>query len=129
MLAVQLSFITAAEAEASAPPRALGLFPTTMSSPAYSLPLLIPARLLSALVAAINSTVINIGVFAWDSGLALYNLVAPNRPANAVVPEGCPGAHGVWPKYVPPAEGDSRCSCPALNAMANHGTWETAPVS
>ncbi|EKM57111.1 uncharacterized protein PHACADRAFT_254678 [Phanerochaete carnosa HHB-10118-sp] len=57
----------------------------------------------------------------WDSGLAIYNLVTWNLPANAVVPQGCAGALGVWPEYVPPQEGDSRCSCPALNAMANHG--------
>jgi hypothetical protein len=27
----------------------------------------------------------------------------------------------MWPEYIPPKDGDSRCSCPALNVMANHG--------
>ncbi|KAI0089396.1 chloroperoxidase-like protein [Irpex rosettiformis] len=57
----------------------------------------------------------------WDTSLAVINLLAPNRPANRVVPAGHPGFNGEWPEYVPPKEGDSRCSCPALNAMANHG--------
>ena len=60
-------------------------------------------------------------VFIWDAGLAIYNLFASNLPPHKVVPEGFPGASGVWPQYVPPREGDSRGSCPALNAMANHG--------
>jgi len=30
-------------------------------------------------------------------------------------------AGGDWPEYIAPGDGDSRCSCPALNAMANHG--------
>ncbi|KAG1732731.1 Chloroperoxidase [Suillus lakei] len=37
------------------------------------------------------------------------------------LPKGHPGYGGHWPEYRPPKETDSRCSCPALNAMANHG--------
>ncbi|KAF7291272.1 hypothetical protein MIND_01271000 [Mycena indigotica] len=57
----------------------------------------------------------------WDAYLTLANLLTPQRKPGAVVPAGHPGARGVWPEYVPPKEGDSRCCCPALNAMANHG--------
>jgi len=60
-------------------------------------------------------------VFVWDFSLTLLNLVTPNRKIGHVVPEGHPGAGRVWPEYVAPKEGDSRCSCPVLNAMANHG--------
>ncbi|KAI6126785.1 Chloroperoxidase [Pisolithus sp. B1] len=52
------------------------------------------------------------GIMAWDVALSLLNLV---------VPEGHPGYAGNWPEYKLPQEGDSRCSCPALNTMANHG--------
>jgi len=38
-----------------------------------------------------------------------------------VTPAGHPGEGGKWPEYIAPKEGDSRCSCPGLNAMANHG--------
>lgn len=89
-----------------------------------SLFVLVPARLLAGLYSSIVSALLNAWVIIWDGGLVIYNLVAPNLPANAVVPKGCAGARGVWPEYVPPAEGDSRCSCPALNAMANHGAWK-----
>ncbi|KAG2017415.1 hypothetical protein CC2G_006925 [Coprinopsis cinerea AmutBmut pab1-1] len=57
----------------------------------------------------------------WDAGCTMGNLVWPNRKPGSVTPAGCPGAGGKWPEFVPPKEGDSRCSCPALNAMANHG--------
>jgi len=62
-----------------------------------------------------------IGVLIWDASLVLYNLVTPNYKVGHVVPEGHPGAGGTWPEYIPPKDGDSRCPCPALNAMANHG--------
>ena len=88
-----------------------------------SLFVLVPARLLSGLYSSLTSTLLSVAIAVWDGGLAIFNLVAPNLPANAVVPENWPGARGVWPQYVPPGEGDSRCSCPALNAMANHGAW------
>ncbi|KZT08139.1 chloroperoxidase-like protein [Laetiporus sulphureus 93-53] len=61
------------------------------------------------------------GLFIWDFVLTLYNQFASLKPANEVVPEGCAGAGGLWPQYVPPTPTDSRSSCPALNAMANHG--------
>jgi Peroxidase, family 2 len=68
------------------------------------------------------------GVFAWDVSLTLLNLVLPNRKVGHVVPEGHPGAGGVWPEYIAPKEGDSRCSCPVLNAMANHGSSSSAVI-
>lgn len=61
------------------------------------------------------------GIFAWDVALSFLNLVLFKRPVGEVVPEGHPGYAGNWPEYRPQQEGDSRCSCPALNAMANHG--------
>jgi len=62
-----------------------------------------------------------LGVGAWDIYLTLLNLVSPSRKVGHVTPAGHPGFDGKWPEWVSPKEGDSRCSCPALNAMANHG--------
>jgi len=66
----------------------------------------------------------DLGVGAWDAYLTLLNLVSPSRKVGHVTPAGHPGFGGKWPEYVAPKEGDSRCSCPALNAMANHGQHE-----
>ena len=63
----------------------------------------------------------DIGVLTWDFGLFLLNLVTPNLKVDHVTPQGHPGADGKWPEYIPPKDGDSRCCCPALNALANHG--------
>ncbi|KAG5643526.1 hypothetical protein DXG03_000718 [Asterophora parasitica] len=63
----------------------------------------------------------DVAVLVWDVGLTLVNLVSPKRKVGKVTPAGHPGADGKWPEFQPPKEGDSRCSCPALNAMANHG--------
>ncbi|KAK0500015.1 Chloroperoxidase [Armillaria luteobubalina] len=63
----------------------------------------------------------NIYILTWDVGLSVFNLLTPSFKPGHVVPEGHPGAGGSWPEYVAPKDGDSRCSCPALNAMANHG--------
>ncbi|KAJ6530870.1 Chloroperoxidase [Mycena vulgaris] len=60
-------------------------------------------------------------IFGGDALLTVINLVTPNLKVGTVVPHGSPGAGGKWPEYVPPKEGDSRCCCPALNALANHG--------
>ncbi|TFY73972.1 heme-thiolate peroxidase [Hericium alpestre] len=38
-----------------------------------------------------------------------------------LIPPGHPGFRGRWPEFMPPGKDDSRCSCSALNAMANHG--------
>ena len=62
-----------------------------------------------------------VGVVIWDFGLMLVNLVAPRLKPEHVTPEGHAGVGGTWPKYIAPKDGDSRCACPALNAMANHG--------
>lgn len=56
-----------------------------------------------------------------DSLLVIGNVLVPAKPARNVVPEGHPGSGGKWPEYVQRKEGDSRCSCPGLNALANHG--------
>ncbi|KAJ3560883.1 heme-thiolate peroxidase [Leucocoprinus birnbaumii] len=63
----------------------------------------------------------DVAFFSWDTSLAIANLVLPSRAEGKVTPEGHPGFGGKWPEFVPRKEGDSRCSCPALNAMANHG--------
>ncbi|KAA1468985.1 Cloroperoxidase [Dentipellis sp. KUC8613] len=78
-------------------------------------------RLAFGLVSTLLDTLIVGGLLTWDLGLFLYNLIAPSRRVGTVVPKGHPGFGGSWPEYVPPKAGDSRCSCPALNAMANHG--------
>jgi hypothetical protein len=62
-----------------------------------------------------------VGLFSWDFSLAFVNLITFKRKVGRVTPKGQPGEGGVWPEYSPPREGDSRCCCPALNAMANHG--------
>ncbi|KAH9037421.1 Cloroperoxidase [Lactarius deliciosus] len=61
------------------------------------------------------------GLLTWDLSLAIVNLFTFKRKIGSVTPKGHPGEGGVWPEYIPPRSGDSRCSCPALNAMANHG--------
>ncbi|KAG2347195.1 Cloroperoxidase [Suillus weaverae] len=61
------------------------------------------------------------GIMSWDVLLTLLNLVRRKRRIGHVTPEGHPGYGGHWPEFRPPQEDDSRCSCPALNAMANHG--------
>ena len=63
----------------------------------------------------------SIYIFLWDNLLAIGNLVFPKRPAGLIVPDGHPGFGGKWPEHTPAKEGDSRSSCPALNALANHG--------
>jgi len=63
----------------------------------------------------------NLYIFAWDFVLEVINVLTPNWRRGHVTPRGTPGARGKWPQYVAPMEGDSRSSCPALNAMANHG--------
>jgi len=62
-----------------------------------------------------------VGLTLWDFSLAFINVITFKRRVGHVTPKGQPGEGGVWPEYVPPRNGDSRCSCPALNAMANHG--------
>ncbi|KAH9053581.1 Cloroperoxidase [Lactarius vividus] len=62
-----------------------------------------------------------VSLMSWDFSLAIINIFTFKRKIGKVTPKGTPGEGGVWPEYIPPREGDSRCSCPALNAMANHG--------
>jgi hypothetical protein len=62
-----------------------------------------------------------LGFIGWDISLSLINLITFKRKVGRVTPKDKPGEGGVWPEYIPPRAGDSRCSCPALNAMANHG--------
>ncbi|KAF9453351.1 putative chloroperoxidase [Macrolepiota fuliginosa MF-IS2] len=63
----------------------------------------------------------DLAFFTWDAGVTVVNLLTPSKDEGHIVPEGHPGFGGTWPEYIPPKEGDSRCSCPALNALANHG--------
>ena len=63
-------------------------------------------------------------IFQADFGLALYNLIAPKRAPGKVTICG-----GSWPKYIPSTDKDSRCSCPALNALANHGNVHSGASS
>ena len=70
-----------------------------------------------------------IGLMSWDFSLAMVNMFTFKRKIGQVTPKGKPGEGGVWPEYIPPQEGDSRCSCPALNAMANHGALHAPPMA
>jgi len=63
----------------------------------------------------------DIVLFAWDASLTMINVITPKKKQGHVVPEGHPGFGGIWPEYVAPNKDDSRCSCPALNTLANHG--------
>jgi len=73
------------------------------------------------IVGDISNAFYDASVMTWDIFLTLGNLVLFSRPVGKVTPEGHPGYGGYWPEYNPPKEGNSRCSCPAINAMANHG--------
>ncbi|TFK40381.1 Chloroperoxidase [Crucibulum laeve] len=73
------------------------------------------------LITPIAKILQDLTVLTWDFWLTMYNLITPKRRIGHVVPEGHPGFGGQWPEYISPKEGDSRCSCPAINAMANHG--------
>ncbi|KAH9997117.1 Cloroperoxidase [Russula vinacea] len=53
-----------------------------------------------------------LGLMGWDFSLIIVNLITFKRRVGRVTPKGQPGEGGIWP---------DRCSCPALNAMANHG--------
>ncbi|RPD61709.1 Cloroperoxidase [Lentinus tigrinus ALCF2SS1-7] len=87
-----------------------------------SLYLFIALRRLFVIVwSSLSSGVVTLGLYLWDIVLVLLNLITPDYKAGQVIPEGNPGHGGLWPKYSPPAEGDSRSPCPGLNAMANHG--------
>ncbi|KAF8888795.1 hypothetical protein BD779DRAFT_1672126 [Infundibulicybe gibba] len=77
------------------------------------------------LITPIVNAVQKVGFVSWDLSLTFMNLISPEAPKGTLIPPGHPGAGGVWPEFVPPKEGDSRCCCPGLNAMANHGMAET----
>jgi Peroxidase, family 2 len=77
---------------------------------------------MSSIITSVSNAVVDVGVFSWDALLTVYNLLTPNLAEGKVVPEGQAGYGGKWPEYIPPTETDSRSACPALNAMANHGT-------
>ncbi|KAI9438157.1 Cloroperoxidase [Lactarius indigo] len=72
-------------------------------------------------VSILFEALFSVGLLTWDLSLAFVNLFTFKRKIGSVTPKGHPGEGGVWPEYIPPRSGDSRCSCPALNAMANHG--------
>ena len=69
----------------------------------------------------VKAVVFVVFIVIYDVVLTLLNMFFPKRLPIAVVPPGSPGAGGIWPPYLPPRKTDSRCSCPALNALANHG--------
>ncbi|KAK2460836.1 hypothetical protein APHAL10511_007306 [Amanita phalloides] len=59
-------------------------------------------------------------LITWDALLELLNLVLPKRKEGHVIQKGQVGFGGQWPEYIAP-QGDSRCCCPGLNTLANHG--------
>ncbi|KAI0634203.1 Cloroperoxidase [Trametes polyzona] len=78
-------------------------------------------RIFNGLVGLVLDQLTNVALFSLDFLLTLYNLITPDRAVGRVVLQGNAGHGGKWPLWTPASEGDSRCSCPALNAMANHG--------
>ncbi|KAF8065024.1 Chloroperoxidase [Lyophyllum atratum] len=76
---------------------------------------------LSSVVAFVTTNTTRLVILIWDITLTLINLLVPAKRLGHVIPAGHPGAGGKWPKYIAPADSDSRSACPALNAMANHG--------
>ncbi|KAL5401363.1 hypothetical protein PMIN06_011849 [Paraphaeosphaeria minitans] len=72
------------------------------------------------LVRKISKPFVLLFVLAWDLGLFLLNVIIPKRKDGHVVPVEAPGHARNWPAYEPPGPGDSRSSCPMLNALANH---------
>lgn len=73
------------------------------------------------LITPIVNSVQFAGVMVWDFGLMLVNGLTPTLKPDHITPEGYAGAGGKWPEYIAPKDGDSRCCCPGLNTMANHG--------
>ena len=73
------------------------------------------------IISSVTNVFYDATLFTWDFFLTLGNLLQLSRPVGQVVPSGHPGYGGYWPEYKLPQEGDSRCCCPCLNAMANHG--------
>ncbi|KAI0772773.1 chloroperoxidase-like protein [Trametes elegans] len=78
-------------------------------------------RVAQEIVSEAITIAVRLFIVAWDLLLTFINHALPQRPVGRVVPKGHPGYNGRWPQYVAPGEGDSRSSCPGLNAMANHG--------
>ncbi|OJA10499.1 hypothetical protein AZE42_07821 [Rhizopogon vesiculosus] len=70
---------------------------------------------------SVSNFFFDVWIMSWDVLLTLLNLVRRKRRIGHVTPEGYPGYGGHWPEFKPPREGDSRCCCPGLNTMANHG--------
>jgi hypothetical protein len=78
-------------------------------------------RIGRGILSSLSDDIFFLGLVVWDLSLAFVNLITFKRKVGRVTPKGQPGEGGVWPEYTYPREGDSRCACPALNAMANHG--------
>ncbi|KAF8497381.1 Cloroperoxidase [Russula emetica] len=78
-------------------------------------------RIGRGILSSLSDGMFMVGLVIWDLSLAFVNLITFKRKVGRVTPKGQPGEGGVWPEYTYPREGDSRCACPALNAMANHG--------
>ncbi|KAI0717872.1 Chloroperoxidase [Cerioporus squamosus] len=83
-----------------------------MSDPSF--PSKAAKRLCKDIFTFVANRLLNLLVLFADLVLSVINLatVDKNKPVGNV---------GRWGGYVPPKQGDSRCSCPALNALANHG--------
>jgi hypothetical protein len=72
-------------------------------------------------MSALTKLFVDVLVLLWDFALFLANLALPSHTPWTLIPPSAPGAMGKWPPYIPPGPGDSRCACPMLNALANHG--------
>lgn len=79
------------------------------------------SRIVQGALSTVQGVILTGFLIIWDLFITLLNAISPSLPPKRVVPFGKPGTNGFWPAYKPPGNGDSRCSCPALNALANHG--------
>ncbi|KAG8944784.1 hypothetical protein FRC04_001522 [Tulasnella sp. 424] len=81
----------------------------------------ITARLIRLQFQLIAFTWFVVQLHAKDAFYTVVALLFPYRPVGHVIQKGDPGFAGIWPRFSPPTQDDSRSPCPGLNALANHG--------
>lgn len=74
-----------------------------------------PVALVTSLFSLVKTTLGFTVITLWDTAIFLANTVLPKRKKGKVVPDGQPGAGGIWPPYKAPTSTDSRAPCPYLS--------------